>query len=1132
MDKAWMSIEDRFMSNEYAMGVSHFMNMAKEHAQGGIDIRCPCRRCRNMLFQPITTVEEHLFIIGIDPSYKDWIFHGEEEVLDVNSSEEGDDASGNDAYIDDMDELLDDIQAGASMDQSGGSHIPGIDGVTPGGSSATFSELLEDARSPLYPSCSTFSKLSFIVKLLHIKTVGGWSVKSFNMVIKLLKSAFPNALLPDSYNDACRLERGLGFNYTKIDACLNDCVLFWKEHSDKEKCPKCNTPRWVLSSTKQKKIPHKVLRHFPLVPRLQRLFVSNKTAGAMRWHSTERVNDYNVMRHPADSKVWKDFDVQYPQFASDPRNVRIGLASDGFNPFNNIAKPYSIWPVILVAYNLPPWLCMKDPYLMLSLLIPGPKAPGNDIDVYLRPLIEELKFLWEVGVNTYDAFADQSFRLHAALLWTINDFPAYANLSGWSTKGKLACPTCNGSTNSLWLVHGRKHYYMGHRRWLLPGHRWRSKKAEFNGSTDHHPAPIHLSGEAILEQLRELQDVQFGKLSKKRKRTANELNWTKKSVFFDLPYWKSLELRHNLDVMHIEKNICDSVLGTLMDIEGKSKDTANAHRDLANLGIRKELHLQPEGDSCSMRLACYMLNKKEKRSFCEWLASVKFPDGFAVNIARCVNVRESKILGMKSHDSHIFMQRLLPVVISGYLTSDVRQALTELSSFFKKLCARALNIDVLHRLQTDISLILCKLEMIFPPAFFDIMVHLAIHLPQEALLAGPVQYRWMYPFERYLGKFKRYVKNMTRPEGSIAEAYIHVECLTFCSMYLHDIETTFTREERNVDVGLDHTPGSMSVFFQKVRPMGSSSTDRLNDQLFAKAECQHYNKIKEEDPSNVDRRHQTEFGKWFKNHIRELRILNPYEVTDELYALACGPDPWVGSYSGCIINGIRFHTKDREQHRRSQNSGVVVARVHQSMPVDFYGVLKEILELRYMGWHLVYLFKCDWWDVGDHRRGIRVGDHLTSVNTSRKWYQDEPFTLASQCSQVFYLKDDSMVGNWQVVQKITNRNVYDIPPIQTALDDGEDSSEGDAFQEEEASTEDFPINESDTGLGNTLHRENEEVIVVNEATTLPRSTPDNADQTFIEDDVDGDDYGDHPNTDHYESENEDDSQSNSETDSE
>ena len=71
---------------------------------------------------------------------------------------------------------------------------------------------------------------------------------------------------------------------------------------------------------------------------------------------------------------------------------------------------------------------------MLSLLIPGPKAPGNDIDVYLDPLIDELQELWDVGVETYDSYTTCNFKLRAALLWTINDFPAYANLSGWSTK--------------------------------------------------------------------------------------------------------------------------------------------------------------------------------------------------------------------------------------------------------------------------------------------------------------------------------------------------------------------------------------------------------------------------------------------------------------------------------------------------------------------------------------------------------------------------------------------------------------------------------------------------------------------------------------------------------------------------
>ena len=80
---------------------------------------------------------------------------------------------------------------------------------------------------------------------------------------------------------------------------------------------------------------------------------------------------------------------------------------------------------------------------MLLLLILIPTSPGNDIDVYLQPLVEELKKLWDVGVQIFDVSSKKSFQMHAALLWTINDFPAYGDISSWSSKGALACPPCN-----------------------------------------------------------------------------------------------------------------------------------------------------------------------------------------------------------------------------------------------------------------------------------------------------------------------------------------------------------------------------------------------------------------------------------------------------------------------------------------------------------------------------------------------------------------------------------------------------------------------------------------------------------------------------------------------------------------
>nr|GFA57703.1 hypothetical protein [Tanacetum cinerariifolium] len=147
----------------------------------------------------------------------------------------------------------------------------------------------------------------------------------------------------------------------------------------------------------------------------------------MRWHKEKRVRDDNIARHPADTEAWKHLDKINPPFARDPRNICLGLATDGFNPFGNLSSSYSIWPVFIVPYNLPPWKCMKDPDMVMLMLIPGLKTPVN-IDVYLEPLIDELKYLW-AGVDAYDALRKEDFTLRAVLLWTINDFPAYGMLS-------------------------------------------------------------------------------------------------------------------------------------------------------------------------------------------------------------------------------------------------------------------------------------------------------------------------------------------------------------------------------------------------------------------------------------------------------------------------------------------------------------------------------------------------------------------------------------------------------------------------------------------------------------------------------------------------------------------------------
>ena len=142
------------------------------------------------------------------------------------------------------------------------------------------------------------------------------------------------------------------------------------------------------------------------------------------------------------------------------------------------------------------------------------------------------------------------------------------------------------------------------------------------------------------------------------------------------------------------------------------------------------------------------------------------PDGYASNLGRCVNVQQGRFFGMKSHDCHVFMECLLPTAFRE-LPDHVWKPLTELSEYFRDLCSPTLRVDDLLVMEKNIPVILCKLERIFSPGFFDSMEHLPIHLAYEARVCGPVQYRWMYPFERKIGGFKRTVKNRTQVEGSI-----------------------------------------------------------------------------------------------------------------------------------------------------------------------------------------------------------------------------------------------------------------------------------------------------------------------------------------------------------------------------
>ncbi|XP_010422813.1 PREDICTED: uncharacterized protein LOC104708024 [Camelina sativa] len=364
-------------------------------------------------------------------------------------------------------------------------------------------------------------------------------------------------------------------------------------------------------------------------------------------------------------------------------------------------------------------MCMKAENIMLTLLIPGPTAPGNNIDVYLAPLIDDLKDLWAEGIEVYDSFAKENFTLRAMLLWSISDYPALGTLYGCKVKKKQACNVCGNDTPSRWLKFSRKFVYMGYRKRLPPGHRYRYKKAWFDNTVEEGNAKRIQTGDEIYETLQAFRN---------------------------------------------EKIVSDAILSILMQ-SAKSKDGSKARKDLEDIGIRNHLHTEVRGKKTYLPPPAYWLSKKENTIFCQRLSEFRGPDGYCGNIVNSISVNPPNIGSLKSHDHHVLVQNLLPAALRGLLHKGPRIAINRLCSFFNRLCQRIIDPEKLMTMETDFVETMCQLERFFPPSLFDIMFHLRIHLSKEARLGGPVHFHWMYSFERHMKTLKAFVKNHARPEA-------------------------------------------------------------------------------------------------------------------------------------------------------------------------------------------------------------------------------------------------------------------------------------------------------------------------------------------------------------------------------
>ena len=217
------------------------------------------------------------------------------------------------------------------------------------------------------------------------------------------------------------------------------------------------------------------------------------------------------------------------------------------------------------------------------------------------------------------------------------------------------------------------------------------------------------------------------------------------------------------------------------------------------MDLRYELAPRFELNRTYLLPTCYKLSRIENKVFFQSLADLKVPEGYCSNFRNHVSMEELKLYGLKSHDYHTLIQQLLPVSLRSLLPKHVWYAIVRLICFFNALCRNGDHVSTLDKLQSELVVTLYLLEKYFPPYFFEIMLHLMVHLVREVRLCGIVYFRWIYLFERFMKVLKGYVRNRNHIEGCIVEWYIVEEAIEFCTKYLSNVDAIGNLGALNID---------------------------------------------------------------------------------------------------------------------------------------------------------------------------------------------------------------------------------------------------------------------------------------------------------------------------------------------
>jgi hypothetical protein len=277
-DREWMYTGFKDKTNEWVNGTGEFLEKAFGLAsKGAIRVFCPCSKCKNQTRKEQRQMRNHIWANGYVPNYTRWILHGEPQQVTeavVRPDLEGFDQDAG------MANLLEDVGAVEGL---------GVVEEDPESTAKAYYDMMEATKEHLHEK-TRISKLDAISRLIGLKSSLGISREGFDLVLATVGGLLPEEhCLPKNTTESQKLLRALKMPYNPIQACKNGCVLFRGDHEAATHCPECKASRYMEvegsdGTKKQSKIPEMVIRHLPVLPRLQRLYMTEESAKQMTWH--------------------------------------------------------------------------------------------------------------------------------------------------------------------------------------------------------------------------------------------------------------------------------------------------------------------------------------------------------------------------------------------------------------------------------------------------------------------------------------------------------------------------------------------------------------------------------------------------------------------------------------------------------------------------------------------------------------------------------------------------------------------------------------------------------------------------------------------------------------------------------